>query len=134
MAKEIIRLTESDLHRIVKESVNRVLYEVKYHYDPNNPDEYEKFDSTKPKDWRTLAYLRRLRRISHENPKSEYYEDPIEGHEAAFEKEDKAMRDNHYNSSIALLGKKEDRDSLERARKIADKQGIDYRGRGYKFK
>ena len=30
MDKKLIRLTESDLHRIVKESVNRILNEVKY--------------------------------------------------------------------------------------------------------
>ena len=133
--KNIIRLTENDIHRIVKESVNRVLYEVKYHYDPNNPDEYEEFDPANPKDWRTLAYLRRLRRISHEDPKSEYYEDPIKGHEAAFKKEDKAMRDNHCNSiKDIFISPKEDKPCIKRARKIADAQGIDYKGRGYKLK
>jgi len=147
MAEKLIRLTEGDLHRIVKESVNRILNEVKYHYDPNNPEEYEEFDSTNPKDWRTLAYLRKLRRISHEDPKSEYYEDPIKGHEAAFEKEDKAMNANNYSGSWVSstmahkLGKKdifimpkEDRACIKRARKIADRQGIDYKGRGYKLK
>ena len=32
MNKKLIRLTESDLHRIVKESVNRVLREGEYNF------------------------------------------------------------------------------------------------------
>ena len=33
--KRIIRLTESDLHKIVKETLNRVLREGKYNFDGN---------------------------------------------------------------------------------------------------
>ena len=32
MAKKLIRLTESDLHRIVKESIQRILKEIKDEY------------------------------------------------------------------------------------------------------
>ena len=43
--KKTIRLTESDLHRIVKESVNRILRESKYNYYDSSPyDEYNEFD------------------------------------------------------------------------------------------
>ena len=42
MNKKLIRLTESDLHRIVKESVNRILKEVKYDYENQAYD--EKYD------------------------------------------------------------------------------------------
>ena len=46
MNKKLIRLTEGDLHRIVKESVNRVLSEGKFinnkkGYFADNPNEYE---------------------------------------------------------------------------------------------
>jgi hypothetical protein len=42
--KRIIRLTESDLHRIVKESVNKILKEVKgYTYDPTDGRYYDKY-------------------------------------------------------------------------------------------
>lgn len=39
--KQIIRLTESDLHNIVKESINRILKEGKYY----NPRTYERDES-----------------------------------------------------------------------------------------
>lgn len=42
MNKKLIRLTESDLHRIVKESVNRILKEAKYDYENQAYD--EKYD------------------------------------------------------------------------------------------
>ena len=168
--KKIIRLTESDLHRIVKESVQRILNEDKhkYYYDPNDPEAYEEFDTENPRDWRTLAYLRKLRRISHEDPKSEYFEDPIEGHEAAFNKEQNNMEWDYYNypsigfrtggglfgnqpewkkhqilrnrnEKMKELEKKDSKKSemtknledIKRARKIADAQGIKYKGRGY---
>ena len=34
--KKLIRLTESDLHRIVKESVQRILKETRLDYDDDN--------------------------------------------------------------------------------------------------
>ena len=45
MNKKMIRLTESDLHRIVKESVNRILY-VKEEYNPFDNDDFEEWDRT----------------------------------------------------------------------------------------
>ena len=36
MAKKLIKLTESDLHRIIKESVNRILKETRLDYDEYN--------------------------------------------------------------------------------------------------
>ena len=46
MAKKIIRLTESDLHKIVKESVNKIIKEIidaePYEYDGYNPSDEEK--------------------------------------------------------------------------------------------
>ena len=44
MAKQIIRLTEEDLHRLVKETVNRILSESGIHIDPKNKG---KFTATK---------------------------------------------------------------------------------------
>ena len=44
--KKIIRLTESDLHRIVKESVNKILSEAKkkgYTYDPTDGRYYDEY-------------------------------------------------------------------------------------------
>lgn len=40
MSKKIIRLTESDLHRIVKESVNRILKEEEYRTPTGGIDAY----------------------------------------------------------------------------------------------
>ena len=34
--KQIIRLTESDLHKIIKESVNKILKETRLDYDEDN--------------------------------------------------------------------------------------------------
>ena len=46
MNKKLIRLTESDLHRIVKESVNRVLNEASFRdLIKNRPQKNEKFIS-----------------------------------------------------------------------------------------
>ena len=50
MNKKIIRLTESDLHRIIKESVNKVLNEVQFGG--------ESFHGDNPTDWAALADLR----------------------------------------------------------------------------
>ena len=41
MKKKLIRLTESDLHRIVKESVNRVLRESQFMNDENIASQYK---------------------------------------------------------------------------------------------
>jgi hypothetical protein len=57
--KKIIRLTESDLHRIVKESVNKILKEANWSNaltDPGNcPDDDDEYEETwldKSKAWR----------------------------------------------------------------------------------
>ena len=50
MNKKLIRLTESDLHRIVKESVNRVLKEVNFRG--------ERLHGNNPEDWKALISLR----------------------------------------------------------------------------
>lgn len=42
--KQVIRLTESDLHRIIKESVNRILKEDEGNRLPYPYDEYNEFD------------------------------------------------------------------------------------------
>jgi hypothetical protein len=43
--KQIIKLTESDLYRIVKESINKIIRESKYDYYDSSPyDEYNEFD------------------------------------------------------------------------------------------
>ena len=44
MNKKLIRLTESDLHRIVKESVNRILNERVHNFKPNEFDWDEELD------------------------------------------------------------------------------------------
>ena len=51
--KKLIRLTESDLHRIVKESVNMILKEVKYGG--------ESLHGNNPNDWYTLSQIRGYR-------------------------------------------------------------------------
>jgi hypothetical protein len=43
MNKKLIRLTESDLHRIVKESVNRILREASYNI--NSPEYKQMYDN-----------------------------------------------------------------------------------------
>lgn len=48
--KQIIRLTESDLHRLVKESVNKILKEVKYKGHSLHGDN--------PYDWATMHHVR----------------------------------------------------------------------------
>ena len=49
MNKKLIRLTESDLHRIVKESVNRILREAEY--DVNSDEWKSNFDLGAEPDW-----------------------------------------------------------------------------------
>ena len=51
MAKQVIRLTEGDLHRIIKESVNRVLSEAVF------GDEYR--DNTIPQEMQSIYYYAR---------------------------------------------------------------------------
>ena len=53
MNKKLIRLTESDLHKIVKESVNRVLNEVQFGG--------ESLHGNNPEDWAAMKHLRSLR-------------------------------------------------------------------------
>lgn len=50
MTKNIIRLTESDLHRIVKESVERILNEVEFGG--------ESLHGNNAEDWATMMHLR----------------------------------------------------------------------------
>ena len=50
MNKKLIRLTESDLHKIVKESVNRVLKEANFRG--------ERLHGNNPEDWEALTSLR----------------------------------------------------------------------------
>lgn len=66
MGKKLIRLTESDLHRIVKESVNRVLNEVQFGG--------ESLHGNNPGDWAAMRYLR-TDRIAHENNAGLYDDD-----------------------------------------------------------
>lgn len=51
--KQTIRLRESDIHRIVKESVNRVLNEVEFGG--------ETLHGNNPEDWASMKHLRNLR-------------------------------------------------------------------------
>jgi len=53
MNKKLIRLTESDLHKIVKESVNMILKEVKYGG--------ESLHGNNSKDWYALSQIRGYR-------------------------------------------------------------------------
>ena len=56
--KQIIRLTESDLHRIVKESVNKILSEglKGFTYDPSTGEYYDKYGNTPEYDENGEAY------------------------------------------------------------------------------
>ena len=67
MSKTIIRLTESDLHRIVKESVNRILDEgwgsyVDYYYPDNEKESKENNYFNPEKAKREPSKSSRLRR------------------------------------------------------------------------
>ena len=63
--KKLIRLTESDLHRIVKESVNKVLKEIEVKPKKDDrfgtrkylDDKYGKYNGKMPKDWITTNTL-----------------------------------------------------------------------------
>ena len=59
MTKKIIRLTESDLHRIVKESVNRILKEVKW--TDSDGTTYQDQHGTDAGAWDRLANERKKR-------------------------------------------------------------------------
>ena len=67
MTKNIIRLTESDLHRIVKESVNRILGEgwgsyVDYYYPDNEKEPKENNYFNREKEKREPSKSSRVRR------------------------------------------------------------------------
>ena len=64
--KKLVRLTESDLHKIVKESVNRVLNEVQFGG--------ESLHGNNPEDWAAMKYLRNDR-IDHEGDAGLYDDD-----------------------------------------------------------
>lgn len=49
--KKIVRLTENDLHKIIKESVQRIINEVKFGG--------ESFHGNNPEDWAAMTLLRR---------------------------------------------------------------------------
>lgn len=53
MVKKLIRLTESDLHNLVKEAVNKILNEVQYGG--------ESLHGNKAEDWEALAHVRSQR-------------------------------------------------------------------------
>lgn len=62
MNKKLIRLTESDLHKIVKESVNRVLREDKY-WNPEYEFDREIFDRDTGDNERLEAIDKKKRRV-----------------------------------------------------------------------
>lgn len=70
MNKKLIRLTESDLHRIVKESVNRILKEVNYadnyrmHPNEKIDDDDDFFDSDEDRE----EFERQLKRHGYDKP------------------------------------------------------------------
>ena len=93
MNKKLIRLTESDLHRIVKESVNRVLNEV-WDIDDNGIVDYDEFGRAKNRSYADVIGLgrglpsdtkRTLRSTPHRDPRAEtnyqYRLDEPEGRE-----------------------------------------------------
>ena len=55
MKRDIIRLTENDLHNIVMESVNRILSEEGIHIDPENKG---KFTATKKRTGKSTEELK----------------------------------------------------------------------------
>ena len=64
--KQRIRLTESDLHKIVKESVKRILNEVEFGG--------ESLHGNNPEDWAAMRYVRNDR-IDHEGDAGLYDDD-----------------------------------------------------------
>ena len=84
MNKKLIRLTESDLHRIVRESVNRVLNEVKFGG--------ESLHGNNPTDWAAVKDLR--------NDLADHYGEEDERHPKFFGNLRKASRNSDNLSSL----------------------------------
>ncbi len=74
MNKKLIRLTEQDLHKIVKESVNKILNEVRY-LDVDFPYNIRSYHGNNPNDWGALAD-ERYRRGLDAKREYEYYDSP----------------------------------------------------------
>ena len=87
MNKKLIRLTESDLHRIVKESVNRVLSEVEFRG--------REFHGNRPDDWRKMANIRKA--FKDDADRSET--DAINGYFHSFDSQDAKEADYWRNAS-----------------------------------
>ena len=96
MAKNIIRLTESDLHRIVKESVERILGEVEFRgrtFHGNNPD-----------DWRKMADIRKGLKMDADKGET----DAINGYNHSFDPQD-AKEAEHWRNASKKHSKNVDR-------------------------
>lgn len=92
MGKKVIRLNESDLYRIVKESVNRILNEVWYGG--------ESLHGNNPEDWETVRDLRSDRLGLYPSG----YEDEYDKNEMAWDRDE--------NNAATLYGNDEKRMSL----------------------
>ena len=95
--KKLVRLTESDLHRIVRESVNRILNEVQYGG--------ENLHGNNVEDWNALARLRDARK---NKVLDDYFNDAQNGKEVdpfhaacQFNRESNAQQRNDQNAGVA---------------------------------
>ena len=97
MNKKLIRLTESDLHRIVKESVNRVLNEVEFRG--------RTFHGNMPDDWRKIAHIRNAYKMDADRGET----DAINGYNHSFDSQD-AKEAEYWRNASKKHSKNADRD------------------------
>ena len=110
MNKKLIRLTEQDLHRIVKESVNKVLNEIQYGG--------ESLHGNNPEDWETMRNLR----SDHMGLYPSGYEDEYDKNERAWDRDE--------NNATSLYGNDKERMRLG-GKRAFDKTNRINRNLGY---
>ena len=97
MNKKIIRLTESDFYKIVKESVNRILNEVEFRG--------RTFHGNIPDDWRKIAHIRNAYRMDADRGET----DAINGYNHSFDSQD-AKEAEYWRNASKKHSKNADRD------------------------
>ena len=102
MAKKIIRLTESDLHRLIKESVKIVLKE---EYDNEKVDGYVHYYDAKGRQYR-LNYLAQELRNMGIDVEGTGFNDDYDGYvEVRVNLEQAKILDKKYGSKFNMIGK-----------------------------
>ncbi len=102
MAKKIIRLTESDLHRLIKESIKIVLKE---EYDNEKVDGYVHYYDAKGRQYR-LNYLAQELRNMGIDVEGTGFNDDYDGYvEVRVNLEQAKILDKKYGSKFNMIGK-----------------------------